>query len=154
MGWAAYAESRDLAIGSSVWLIGNEAASCPPTGGLPLLLGDDEVIKVNVVSTSPAAVVIEGDGCRLRLTPTAFGSANRASRHPGSEWVITSRLEGAASRALVMGPYSKVATVAAGVIIAAFVFKDTDFALALCRASFLATAIELLYFWGQRTIRK
>ena len=85
---------------------------------------------------------------------TAFGSADRASQHPVSEWVIASRLEGAASRAIMTGPYSKVATVAAGIIIATLVFKDTDFALSICRASFLAMAIELLYFWGQRTIRK
>ena len=65
MGWAAYPKSWELAFGSSVWIVGNEAASCPPTGGLPFLLGDDEVVKINVISTSPAAVVIKGDSCRL-----------------------------------------------------------------------------------------
>jgi hypothetical protein len=58
------------------------------------------------------------------------------------------------SRAIVMAPYLKVATVAAAIIIAMLVFKDTDFALAICLASFLATLIELIYMWAQRMLWK
>jgi hypothetical protein len=50
--------------------------------------------------------------------------------------------------------YLKLATVAAAIIIAMLVFKDTDFALAICLASFLATLIELIYMWAQRMLWK
>jgi hypothetical protein len=53
-----------------------------------------------------------------------------------------------------MMAYLKLATVAAAIIIAMRVFKDTDFALTLCLASFSATVIELVYLWAQRIFWK
>jgi hypothetical protein len=95
MGCAAYLKSWDFAIGSSIRMVGNEAALSPPTGGLLFLLVDDEVVKIEVMSTSPAAIAIERDGWRVHLTQKAFGSSDRASPYPVSEWIIASRFEGA-----------------------------------------------------------
>ena len=93
MGWAAYTDTRDFDVCTSVWLTGNDAASYPPGGmALPILLVDEEVIEVKVISTSPFAIVIERDGCRWRLSPVPASSGERASRFPGSKWIITSRL--------------------------------------------------------------
>jgi hypothetical protein len=89
MGWAAYTDSWDFGICASVWMVGSGAALYPPTGDLPMLLVDDEVIKVRVVSASPAAIVIERDGWRWRLASVP----RTASRFPGSEWMITARLK-------------------------------------------------------------
>jgi hypothetical protein len=50
--------------------------------------------------------------------------------------------------------YLKLATVAAAIIIAMLVFKDTDFALSICMASFSAMVIELIYIWAQRRFWK
>lgn len=93
MRWAAYTDSWHFDIHTSVWLTGNDAASYPPNGILPILLVDDEVIGVKVVSASPSAIVIERDGCRWRLSPAVSGSSVGASRFPGSEWIITARLK-------------------------------------------------------------
>jgi hypothetical protein len=93
VGCAVYLKSWDFAIGSSIGMVGNEAALCPATCGLPFLLVEDEGVKIEVISTSPAAIVIERDGWRVHLTQTAFRSSDRASPHPVAEWIITSRFE-------------------------------------------------------------
>ncbi|MEZ0220563.1 MAG: hypothetical protein ACAH22_09735 [Tardiphaga sp.] len=89
MGWAAYTDSWDFGICTSIWMVGSDAALYPPTGDLPILLVDDEVIKVKVVSASTSTVVIERDGRRWRLAL----APRRPSRFPGSEWMVTALLK-------------------------------------------------------------
>jgi hypothetical protein len=93
VGCAAYVKSWDFAIGGSVQVVWNEAATCPLAGGLPRLLVDDGAVTVKVISASPAAIVIERDGWRVRLPPTAFGSSDRATPYSGLERIITSGSE-------------------------------------------------------------
>jgi hypothetical protein len=63
-------------------------------------------------------------------------------------------LRGRTLRAIMTASYLKLATVAAAIIIAMLVFKDTDFALSICMASFSAMVIELIYIWAQRRFWK
>ena len=89
MGWAAYSDSWNFEICGSIWIVGSDAALCPPTGDLPLLLVDEEVIKVEVVSASPSTIVIRRDGWRW-----SFARVPRtSSRFPGSEWMAIAVLK-------------------------------------------------------------
>ena len=68
MAWAAHTHYWTLDTGASVWLTTSaKRRAYPPEGiDLPILLGDGTVINSTVFSSSPAAIVIELDGCHLR----------------------------------------------------------------------------------------
>jgi hypothetical protein len=88
--WAAYTDSWKFEIHNSVWFSGSDASSHPPKGVLPILLVDDRVIEVQVISASRSEIVIARDGYHWCLTPAIWRSSRR-TRFPGTQWIIASR---------------------------------------------------------------
>jgi hypothetical protein len=84
-----------LETGASVWLTTSaKDVTVPPVGvELPILLGDATIVKSIVVVSSPSAIVIELDSGHLRrLTPVTALPAGDQTQFPGSEWIVSQRV--------------------------------------------------------------
>ena len=91
--WAGHTRAWTLETGSKVWLrTSAKRQAFPPKGiELPIVLGDETVIRSTVVSSSPTRIVIELDSGHLRcLTPGMSGLPPRG--FPGSEWIVQLRV--------------------------------------------------------------
>jgi hypothetical protein len=91
--WAGHTRAWTLETGSKVWLrTSAKRHTFPPKGiELPIVLGDETVIRSTVVSSSRTRIVIELDSGHLRcLTPGMSGLPPRG--FPGSEWIVQLRV--------------------------------------------------------------